>query len=290
LTTAFAAEPVISELTQPEAESNLVLIEPEETVAAPIAARETVQSSIETPAFASKILSTETTRLQPTTPYHMPETTITPVAPAARPSASTMSVQQPAGGMHTAVQLTFSLEIASMQLTPTFKMSGLQLKPTSKVVSMRLAPSQDPQPPMNLQVTFEVAKIDLSGGTIGTVRLSPSGREKPAVLSSPSFAISGLELVAGAGAAPVQLTPSHQEQASVHLTAHFQIAAIEFTPLFEISSIVLNAASREVFMQLPGSGPTSIDSAPVFKIENVQLNGSDLGMIQVVPTAGSLHG
>jgi len=72
-----------------------------------------------------------------------------------------MSVQQPAGGMHTAVQLTFSLEIASMQLTPTFKMSGLQLKPTSKVVSMRLAPSQDPQPPMNLQVTFEVAQIDL---------------------------------------------------------------------------------------------------------------------------------
>jgi hypothetical protein len=220
----------------------------------------------------------------------MPETTITPVAPAARPSASTMSVQQPAGGMHTAVQLTFSLEIASMQLTPTFKMSGLQLKPTSKVVSMRLAPSQDPQPPMNLQVTFEVAKIDLSGGTIGTVRLSPSVREKPAVLSSPSFAISGLELVSGAGAAPVQLTPSHQEQASVHLTAHFQIAAIEFTPMFEISSIVLNSASRDVFMQLPGSGPTSIDSAPVFKIENVQLNGNDLGMIQVVPGSGSLHG
>jgi hypothetical protein len=109
------------------------------------------------------------------------------------------------------------------------------------------------------------------------------------VLSSPSFAISGLELVSGAGAAPVQLTPSHQEQASVHLTAHFQIAAIEFTPLFEISSIVLNAATRSVFMQLPGSGPTSIDSAPVFQIENVQLNGADLAMIQVVPGAGS-HG
>ncbi len=43
-------------------------------------------------------------------------------------------------------------------------------------------------------------------------------------------------------------------------------------------------------MQLPGSGPTSIDNAPVFKIENVQLNGIDLGMIQVVPSAGSLHG
>ena len=264
LTTALSADPVISELTQPEPDSDLVLIEEEDFVAAPIAGREAVQSSIETPAFASKILSTEPIRLQPTTPFNMPETTMTPAAPATRPASSTMSVQQPVGGMHTAVQLTFSLEIASMQLTPTFKMSGLQLKPTSKVVSMRLAPSQDPQPPMNLQVTFEVAKIELAGGTIGTVRLAPSAREKPAVLSSPSFAISGLELVPGAGAGPVQLTPSHQEQASVHLTAHFQIAAIEFTPLFEIAAIVLNSTSRNVFMQLPGSGPTSIDNAPGF--------------------------
>jgi hypothetical protein len=198
-----------------------------------------------------------------------------------------MSVQQPAGGMHTAVQLTFSLEIASMQLTPTFKMSGLQLKPTSKVVSMRLAPSQDPQPPMNLQVTFEVARIDLSSGSIGSVRLSPSAQQKPAVLTSSSFAISGLELVAGSGSAPVQLTPSHQEQASVHLTAEFQIAAIEFTPLFEISAIVLNSTSRKVSMQLPGSGPSSIEGAPVFQIEDVQLGpGNELGLIQVTPGAG----
>ena len=171
-----------------------------------------------------------------------------------------------------------------MQLTPTFKMSGLQLKPTSKVVSMRLAPSHDPQPPINVHVTFEVAKIELAGGSIGTVRLAPSLQEKPAALSSPSFAISGLELVAGAGTAPVQLTPSHQEQASVHLTAHFQIAAIEFSPLFEIAAIVLTSTSKNVSMQLPGSGPSSIDNAPVFHIENVQLGGSsELGLIQVTP-------
>lgn len=207
--------------------------------------------------------------------------------PTMRSTAPTMSVQQPAGGMHTAVQLTFSLEIASMQLTPTFKMSGLQLKPTSRVVSMRLAPSQQPQPPMNLQVTFEVARIELANGSFGTIRLSPSVQEKPAVLTSPSFAISGLELVPGQGSAPVQLTPSHQEQASVHLTAEFQIAAIEFTPLFEISTIVLNSTSRRVSMQLPGSGPSSIDTAPVFEVENVQLGpGTELGLIQVAPGGG----
>jgi tetratricopeptide (TPR) repeat protein len=287
LTTAFSADPVISEIAQPEPDSELVLIEPEDAVAAPIAGRQRAQSSIETPSFASKIITTQPIRLQPTTSDIMPETTITPT-PSFRPSSPTMSVQQPVGGMHTAVQLTFSLEIASMQLTPTFKMSGLQLKPTSKVVSMRLAPSQDPQPPMNLQVTFEVAKIELSDGSIGTVRLAPSVQQKPAVLTSPSFAISGLELVAGSGAAPVQLTPSHQEQASVHLTAEFQIAAIEFTPLFEIATIVLTSTSKKVSMQLPGSGPSSIDSAPVFEIENVQLGaGNELGLVQVTPGRGA---
>ena len=287
LTTAFAPEPAISELAQPEPESPLELIEPEEEVAAAIAIRRPIYSPIETPSFASKIISTEPIRLQSTTPVIMPETTIAPTsAPAMRPAPPTVSVQQPVGGMRTTVQLTFSLEIASMQLTPTFKMSGLQLKPISRVVSMRLAPSQDPQPPMNLQVTFEVAKIELTNGAIGTVRLLPSIQQKPAVLTSPSFSITGLELVSQ-GAAPVQLTPTHQEQASVHLTAEFQIAAIEFTPLFEIATIVLNSTSKKVFMQLPGSGPSSIDGAPVFEIENVQLGGSnELGLIHVAPSGG----
>lgn len=288
LTTALSAEPIIPELTRPEPESPLELLEAEADLAAPIAGHRPPHSDIETPSFASKIISTEPIRLQPTTPIIMPETTITPASmPTMRSTAPTMSVQQPAGGMHTAVQLTFSLEIASMQLTPTFKMSGLQLKPTSRVVSMRLAPSQQPQPPMNLQVTFEVARIELANGSFGTIRLSPSVQEKPAVLTSPSFAISGLELVPGQGSAPVQLTPSHQEQASVHLTAEFQIAAIEFTPLFEISTIVLNSTSRRVSMQLPGSGPSSIDTAPVFEVENVQLGpGTELGLIQVAPGGG----
>ncbi|CAN5600107.1 hypothetical protein BH20VER3_BH20VER3_18220 [soil metagenome] len=287
LTTAFSADPGISETVPPELESELVLIDPEDAVAASMAGQQPAQSSIETPSFASKIITTEPIRLQPTTSDTMPETTITP-APATRPSSPTVSVQQPAGGMHTAVQLTFSLEIASMQLTPTFKMSGLQLKPMSKVVSMRIAPSQDPQPPMNLQVTFEVAKIDLSNGSFGTIRLMPSAQQKPAVITSPSFAISGLELVAGSGAGPVQLTPSHQEQASVQLTAEFQIAAIEFTPAFEISTIVLNSTSRKVSMQLPGAGPSSIDNAPIFEMENVQVGdgGRELGLIQVTPGGG----
>src|SRR5947207_5250488 len=112
----------------------------------------------------------------------MPEPIQIPTAPAGRGG-----MPQPAGAMQTSVQLTFSFEIASMQLTPAFKMGALQLRPTSKIVTMRLAPSQSPQPAMNLQVNFEIAKIQPSGGGLGSVRLTPSQQQRPAAVGSPSF-------------------------------------------------------------------------------------------------------
>ena len=138
-----------------------------------------------------------------------------------------------------------------MQLTPTFEMRDLQLKPTSRVVTMRLAPSQAPHPPIDLQITFEIAKIELEGETIRTVRLVPSTQEKPAVISSSSFGIASFELEPNSGVASLQLTPSHEAGASVHLTACFQISAIEFSPGFGIAAIVLNSTSRNVYIAAP---------------------------------------
>ncbi len=193
---------------------------------------------------------------------------------------------QTGGGMHTAVQLTFSTEIASLQLTPSFKMGALQLKPTSRIVTMRLAPSQNPAP-MNLQVTFEIANVQLNGNAIGTVRLTPSQQQRPGVSSSPTFNIAGLSIVSGSDAAPVQLTPSHQAQASVHVTGAFQIATVEFSPSFEIASIVLNSTSKNVTVQLPGAAGSSAESAPVMEVSSVQLGGAgEIGMLQLNPQHG----
>ncbi len=88
---------------------------------------------------------------QPTPIETMPETLQTPTAPVIRTSGAPTQPATPhppqaaAGGMHTAVQITLSCEIASMQLTPTFKMGTLQLRPISKVVTMRLASSPPQQ-------------------------------------------------------------------------------------------------------------------------------------------------
>jgi hypothetical protein len=268
------------------------------------------KSSVDTPASASKIASPEPSAQQSTTPAIMAQPTQptpAPVIRGAQPAASGgapqaaggMPPQQPqqpapamqpmapqtgAGGMHTAVQLTFSCEIASLQLTPNFKMGSLQLRPTSKVVTMRLAPSQQPQPAMNLQVTFEIASVQGAGNAIGVVRLTPSQQQRPTMITSPSFNITGLQLVSGSEQAPVQLTPSTQGQASVLVTASFQIATVEFSPTFEIASIVLNATSRSVNVQLPGTGPSAVEGAPVFDISNVQLSGAgEIGMMQLAP-------
>ena len=232
---------------------------------------------------------------QPITTENMPETLQTPTAPVIRTPAGGISSQSvhaaapgsqavPATGMQTAVQITLSCEIASMQLTPTFKMGALQLRPVSKVVTMRLAPSQQPQPAMNLQVNFEVAKVQPAPNSLGQMRLNPSQQQKPATLASPSFNIAGLQIVSGFEGAPVQLTPSQQGQASVHVTAAFQITTVEFSPSFDISAIILNSSSKTVSVQLPGAGATALENAPVFEITNVQLASSgEIAMLQLNP-------
>jgi hypothetical protein len=243
-----------------------------ESTPAPVAWTEAPE--IETPSFAPE---PEPLIYQPITSVTMPEPIQTPT-PVIRTS-SPGGAPQP-GSMQTAVQLTFAFEIASMQLTPTFKMGAVQLRPSSKLVTMRLAPSQHPQPAMNLQVNFEISKIQPSGGSLGNVRLTPSQQQRPVPSGSASFTVAGLQLVSDFAAAPLQLTPSQQGQTSVLVSAPFQIATVEFSPSFEIASIVLNSNSKQVGVQLPGA-PGS-DNAPVFEIANLQLTGTgDIGMMQL---------
>ena len=240
-----------------------------------------IEPAVDTPSFERSVIFTEPSEPlvpQTTTPVTMPE----PIQiPTIRPTSAPGTAPQPGGAMHTAVQLTFSFEIASMQLTPTFKMGALQVRPTSKIVSMRLAPTQQAQPAMNLQVTFEVAKIQPAGGALGSIRLTPSQQQRPTPTGTPSFTVAGLQLVPNFEAAPVQLTPSGQS-ASVLVTAPFQIATVEFSPSFEIASIVLNSNSKQVLVQLPGPTPAPGEGAPMFEIANLQLTGSgDIGMMQL---------
>jgi len=226
---------------------------------------------------------------QPTIPATMPETTQTPPAPIAKAPAPPVPKPQtqpqapvPAAGMQTSVQLTFSFEIAAMQLTPSFKMGVLKVRPISKLVTMRLPSPQRAQSPLNLQVAFEVVKIQPVAGALGTLRVVPSQQQRPAMGGMPSFAVAGLQVVANSETAPVQLTPSAQGRASVFVTVPFQISTLEFSPTLEIGSVTLNSNSKQVVVQLPGTGPGPVEGAPMFEIANLELNeGGEIVMMQL---------
>lgn len=283
---AFETDSPMAEITKPEPEELPAHLAKGVVAGTSMAGVGALRHSVESPSFAPQVISTEPLAQQPTTPVTMPQPNQPTPAPSIRPSPMTGGAPQvqaqPASGMQTAVQLTFSFEIASMQLTPSFKMGALQLKPTSKIVTMRLAPSQQPQPAMNLQVTFEIATVQGAGGGIGQIRLTPSQQQRPSVISSPAFNVAGLQLLSGSDSGAVQITPSQQGQASVHVTGRFQIATVEFSPSFEIASLVLNATSKNVSVQLPGAGPSAVEGAPVFEIANVQITGNgEIGMMQL---------
>src|SRR5881397_666500 len=227
--------------------------------------------------------STEPVFPQITTPATMPETTQTPIAPVTKaPAPPVAKPQPPPAAMQTSVQLTFSFEIAAMQLTPSFKMGVLKVRPISKLVTMRLPSPQRPQTALNLQVAFEVLKIEPVAGALGTVRVVPSQQQRPPMGGMPSFAVAGLQVVPNSETAPVQLTPSPQGRASVFITVPFQISTLEFSPSLEIGSVTLNSNSKQVVVQLPGTGPGPVEGAPMFEIANLELNeGGEIVMMQL---------
>jgi len=220
---------------------------------------------------------------QITTPATMPETTQTPIAPITKaPAPPVAKPQPPPAAMQTSVQLTFSFEIAAMQLTPSFKMGVLKVRPISKLVTMRLPSPQRAQSALNLQVAFEVVKIQPVAGALGTIRVVPSQQQRPTMAGMPSFAVAGLQVVPNSETAPVQLTPSQQGRASVFVTVPFQISTLEFSPSLEIASVILNSNSKQVVVQLPGAGPGPAEGAPMFEIANLELGESgDIAMMQL---------
>jgi Flp pilus assembly protein TadD len=279
--------PAVPTFTEPPVESiSLEQPVPDQTVSAaiptPVLAR-----AASYPSDSPMAAPAEPVFPQTTTPAIMPETTQTPTAPVTKAAAPPMAKpQQPPAAMQTSVQLTFSFEIAAMQLTPSFKMGALKVRPISKLVTMRLPSPQQPQSALNLQVSFEVAKIQPAAGALGRIRMVPSQQQRPTPGGLPSFTVAGLQVVPNSETAPVQLTPSQQGRASVFVTVPFQITTLEFAPSLEIASVILNSNSKQVAVQLPGAGPAPAEGAPMFEIANLELGeGGEIGMMHLNPVS-----
>jgi hypothetical protein len=222
----------------------------------------------------SNAVSAEPVSPQTTTLPIMPDTTQIPTGPVDQSPSAVMPKTPPAGPAGTSVHVTFSFEITAVQLRPTLEMGVLTVRPASRLVTMRLALDLHSQPTKNLQVSFEAAKIQPVGGTLGTLRMLPSDQQRPVASGSRSFAPAGLQVVPNFEAAPGQLTPSQPAQATVFVTVPCEISILEFSPLFEIASVILNSRSKRVFVQLPGTRPGGEEGARVFEIANLEVTES----------------
>ena len=219
-------------------------------------------------------VSAEPVSPQKTTLPTMADTTQIPTAQVDKSPSAVTGKTPPTDPAGTSVHVTFSFEIIAVQLTPTFEMDALTVRPASRFVTLRLALHLRSQSTKDLQVSFEAAKIQPVGGTLGTLRMLPSQQQRPVVNSSGSFAPAGLQLVPNFNAAPGQLTPSNPAQATVFVTVPCEISMVEFSPLFEIASVIFNSSSRRVFVQLSGTRPGGEETTRVCEIANLETNES----------------
>jgi len=204
----------------------------------------------------------------------IPNTTQIPTTPVDKSPAGIMAKTPTGGAVGTSLHVMFSCEMTAVQLTPTFEMDALTVRPASKLVTMHLASQPHSQTTEHLQLSFEAAKIQPVGGTLGTLRMLPAAQQTPVANDSPSLGATGLQLVPNFEGAPLQLTPSQPAQASVFVTVPCEISMIEFSSLFEIASVILNSSSKRVFVQCPGTRRGGEAGASVFEIASLELTES----------------
>jgi hypothetical protein len=126
----------------------------------------------------------------------------------------------------------------------------------------------------DLQVSFEAANIQPVGGTLGTLRMLPSQKQRPVANDSHSFTPAGLQVVPDFKAAPVQFTPSNPAQTTIFVVVPCEMSMVEFSPLFEIASVILKSNSKRVFVQLPGTRPGGEEETRLCEIANLEVTES----------------
>jgi len=88
-----------------------------------------------------------------------------------------------------------------------------------------------PQPAMNLQVTFEIARIQPAGGTLGSVRLTHRNSSVQPWLDR-LRSRSGFAFSFGFRGRTTQLTPSSRDKPQFHVVVPFQIATVRILTVF----------------------------------------------------------
>ena len=239
---------------------------------------------------------------EPIFPVTNPATPPTNPVPASQPAfvskpasimATTDTTTTTPANARAAAQLTLGFEITSLQLTPFFKLGAVQIRPLSNIVSLHLVAAQATDNPLAAGISFQIVTVELDGDAhLKSLLLKPLPNAQQTATPSPKLQVDAVNITQAGEGAPITISSSDQTSTAVQLIANFAIAAMDFTPSFEIGSLRLEPTSNSVLLRLaPSQRPAALDLPPSFEVANVQMGGdAQITGMRLTPGTAALKG
>jgi DNA-binding response OmpR family regulator len=167
----------------------------------------------------------------------------TPPIPAGAHGARSAAIHRP-----TQLSVTLSFKLVAMEFTTFFDMAKGRLRPFDGIAAVKLGDREDPKG-APLASGFRLDVISLAGnGTIDTMRLVPTHQPPQLPVPSRFFAVGGSDFQSANAHSPLLLTASSEAVMPIHLTATFELLAIEMSAAFEVAALLVKTRERTVLL------------------------------------------
>ncbi|CAN5139527.1 hypothetical protein BH20VER2_BH20VER2_01630 [soil metagenome] len=164
------------------------------------------------------------------------------------------------------------LEVISIQFSPALQMAAIRARLTSPTVSLHV----DPQalPGVHLpEAGFRLARVDLdSRGQFHTLHLAPTVQQI-ATMPQPATALNvgSVSVLVANGGRAMEITPAPVAPMRLQLLASFELAGVELSASFGISSLVLKSRGGRMRVSLH---PEAANTGAMFETAQVLLDRS----------------
>ncbi|MEO5720816.1 MAG: response regulator [Chthoniobacterales bacterium] len=188
----------------------------------------------------------------PPAPPLDPEPFSTPVpAPVLTPALTSAHIPTATSD---SVVLSIALEVVSMKFSPALRITSIRARPASATVILHV----DPRAVSAVRLpaaAFEIALVDLDAhGSMENVRIVPAQRRPDALPPHTGVQVERLAVLPADAHSGIQITPASNAHMTIQLLAAFDLAGVELSPAFGVSSFVLRARGGRVRVILPGHG------------------------------------
>lgn len=191
---------------------------------------------------------------------------------------------------HVSVALTLAFEIAGLQLTSSFRVSTVQIRPRSRLAVLKLSGGGAPALPAD--VSFELNSVKLSeAGQVATWMLRPlrdaepslEPQIRPEAPEQPLLIVGGVEVTAVP--APIAVTAAVAGATAIQVVAETHVAALEFSPDFEVQGVRLDSDSTTFLLRLANPDDGALALPPAFTVTHVDVTtAGQISLITLSPT------